>query len=120
MFLTELNDALDDVHLPWHHILDFLFKGGLSSEGGLLVIRAPKPSNHHRDQMLEFLEQVKQKFLDSLAPVDFFFEWDWDMALNAANDEFILDDFVVENQRTKQCLRFHGIEFKLTVEKLDH
>ncbi|KAI1697515.1 hypothetical protein DdX_18467 [Ditylenchus destructor] len=112
--------SLDDCQLPWGHILEFLFK--LNTEG--IVIHAKNNTKNHtkhiQGQMLEFLERVKQKFLDSLAKVDFSFVWtgmprmDWD-------DGFIFDDFIVHNRRTKQCLRFHSTayEFKLTVEQCD-
>ncbi|KAI1711828.1 hypothetical protein Ddc_12661 [Ditylenchus destructor] len=75
-----IDATLEDVQLPWKHILNFLFK--LNTEG--IEISASNPYNHHRGEMLEFLEQVKQKFLDSLVPVDFSFEWSWTMAPTAS------------------------------------
>ncbi|KAI1717406.1 hypothetical protein DdX_07153 [Ditylenchus destructor] len=105
------DETLDDVQIPWGHILDFLFKRNTKG----MDIYARHPSNHHQVELREFFQQVKQKFLDSLAPVDFNFEWT--CSPFASNDDFTFDDCSVENPRTKQHLILNSTaaEFQLTI-----
>ncbi|KAI1697449.1 hypothetical protein Ddc_19708 [Ditylenchus destructor] len=111
--LTERSDTLVVAELPWDHILDFLFKPNTES----IDIRAQNPFKCQRELVLDFLQHAKQKFLDTVAPIDFKFQFH----SNTADNGFIFEDFLVWNQRTKQSLRFHSTdkEFRLTVEKQD-
>ncbi|KAI1709843.1 hypothetical protein Ddc_13741 [Ditylenchus destructor] len=111
--LVDYSDTLVVAELPWDHILGFLFKANTES----IDIRAQNPCKCQRELVLEFLQHVKQKFLDTVAPIDFKFQFHSDTADNG----FIFEDFLVKNQRTKQSLRFHSSDknFELTVEKQD-
>ncbi|KAI1707014.1 hypothetical protein Ddc_15008 [Ditylenchus destructor] len=111
--LTELSETLDVAELPWDHILNFLFKPNTES----IDIFAQNPFKCQRELVLDFLQHAKQKFLDTVAPIDFKFQFH----SNTADNGFIFEDFLVKNQRTKQSLRFHSTdkEFELTVEKQD-
>ncbi|KAI1707602.1 hypothetical protein Ddc_14754 [Ditylenchus destructor] len=108
--LTEFR-TLVVAELPWDHILDFLFKPNTES----IDILAHNPFKCQRELVLDFLQHAKQKFLDTVAPIDFKFQFH---SKNADNG-FIFEGFLVRNQRTKQSLRFHSTdkEFELTVEK---
>ncbi|KAI1712297.1 hypothetical protein Ddc_12534 [Ditylenchus destructor] len=111
--LRDRCDTLVVAELPWNHILDFLFKPNTE----IIDIRAKNPFKCQRELVLDFLQHVKQKFLDTVTPIDFKFQFRSDTADNG----FIFEDFLVENQRTKQSLRFHSTDkkFRLTVEKHD-
>ncbi|KAI1727218.1 hypothetical protein Ddc_04512 [Ditylenchus destructor] len=111
--LISLDDALVDVQLPWDHILDFLFQRNTLG----IDINARNQFNNHPDQQFEFLQQIKQKFLDSLVPVDFWFEFDYDSSFDSSS----FGDFIVKNPRTKQrlILRIYGDAFTLTVRNSD-
>ncbi|KAI1729696.1 hypothetical protein Ddc_02353 [Ditylenchus destructor] len=111
LVLSAWNDDLVDVELPWGHILDFLFKRNTKG----IDIYA---KDRCQDQMVGFLQQVKQKFMDSLAPVDFSFEWTCTSSPSSDWPVLLFYDFNIKNRQTKQRLVFHcnPEEFRLTVE----
>ncbi|KAI1695755.1 hypothetical protein Ddc_21003 [Ditylenchus destructor] len=119
--LTNWTVTLDTVFhpkIPWQHILDFLFKPN-PKDTKCFEFRTHNPFNHYEVEIIQFLQQVKQKFLDSLDSVHFSFALE-----SFPNDNTFtfdgpgFDDFIVQNRRTQQRLRFRSTvqEFRLAVE----
>ncbi|KAI1712737.1 hypothetical protein DdX_09361 [Ditylenchus destructor] len=92
--LTDCTDTLDTVEIPWDHILDYLFQPN-SKDTKRIHILAHSPFEHHQRQTLDFIQQVKQKFLESLAPLDFVFEWE------TFEVDVAIDDFIVQNRHPR-------------------
>ncbi|KAI1712473.1 hypothetical protein DdX_09559 [Ditylenchus destructor] len=111
--LTDRNNDLVVTELPWDHILDFLFKPNAKS----IEIHAENIFKCQQELVLDFLQHAKQKFLDTVAPIDFKFQF----RSYTDDNGFIYEGFLVKNQQTKQSLRFHSTakNFELIVEKDD-
>ncbi|KAI1692459.1 hypothetical protein Ddc_23604 [Ditylenchus destructor] len=121
--LTNWSQLLDTVTLvtveiPWQHILDFLFQPN-PKDTKCILFRTNNPFNHYKVEILQFLQQVKQKFLDSLDSVHFTFAWESFPNRNTFTfDGPGFDDFIVQNRRTQQrlCFRLTVQEFRLAAE----
>ncbi|KAI1696466.1 hypothetical protein DdX_19028 [Ditylenchus destructor] len=122
LILIDWTKALDTVELPWNHILGFLFRPN-SKDAKSILIRVNNPFNGHQVEILDFLHQVKQKFVNFPDSVHFTFEWKslpfTIDGLDAASNQPVFEDFIVQNRRTQQRLRFHSTvrEFRLAVEE---
>ncbi|KAI1692231.1 hypothetical protein DdX_21371 [Ditylenchus destructor] len=117
--LTDMSDTLDTVELPWDHILEFLLQPN-PEDTKSIQINAINPFNSHQVEILQFLEQVKQEFLESSDSVHFTFAWESFSVDNSLTyDRLVIDGFIVQNQRTKQRLRFRltDQEFRLAVDE---
>ncbi|KAI1727182.1 hypothetical protein Ddc_04474 [Ditylenchus destructor] len=119
--IRDWTDTFYTVELPWDHILDFLFQPNPIYAKTILLC-AKNPFNHHQVEMLHFLLQVKQKFLDSVVSVHFTFAWEsFPISNTFTLDGPGFDDFILQNRRTQQRLRFHSSvqQFRLDVEEQD-
>ncbi|KAI1695301.1 hypothetical protein DdX_19650 [Ditylenchus destructor] len=122
--ITDLTNALERVELPWNHILEFLFQSNPKDTKSIHIC-AIDPCNRHQVEILDFLQQVKQKFLNSPDSVHFTFAWK-SMEIDGLSifydfDAAVFQEFIVQNRRTQQRLRFHSSfqEFRLAVEEQD-
>ncbi|KAI1697516.1 hypothetical protein DdX_18468 [Ditylenchus destructor] len=124
VILTDWTKTLDTVEHPWNNILGFLFQPN-SKDTKSIQISANNPFNGHNVEILDFLHQVKQKFVNFPDSVHFTFAWEilpfTIDGLDATSNQPVFEDFIVQNRRTQQRLRFHSTvrEFRLAVEEQD-